>query len=83
MGKTRKEGASKMECHRLTGLSVAETGSPIQTYDQLGGAGIVFNKALAIPAHLGKHWNSIEYVVIPPVTDEQESSVGEHLQCMV
>ena len=69
-----------MECHRLTGLSVAETGSSIQTYDQLGGAGIVFNKALAIPAHLGYPWNSVEYVMIPPVTDGQESSVGEHIQ---
>jgi len=69
-----------MECHRLTGLSIAETGSPIQTYDQLGGMGIVFNKALAIPAHLGYPWNSVEYVVIPPVTDGQESSVGEHIQ---
>lgn len=64
----------------LTGLSVADTGSPVHTYDQLGGTGIVFNKALAIPTHLGYPWNSIEYVVIPPVTDEQASSVGEHLQ---
>ncbi len=64
----------------LTGLSVADTGSPVHTYDQLGGTGIVFNKALAIPAHLGHPWHSVEYVVIPPVTDEQESSVGEHLQ---
>ena len=64
----------------LTGLSVADTGSPVHTDDQLGGTGIVFNKALAIPAHLGHPWHSVEYVVIPPVTDEQESSVGEHLQ---
>lgn len=69
-----------MGLHQLTGLSVADTGSPIQTYDQLGGTGTVFNKALAIPAHLGYPWHSIEYVVISPVTDGQESSVGEHLQ---
>ncbi|HLX59471.1 MAG TPA: cupin domain-containing protein, partial [Ktedonobacteraceae bacterium] len=69
-----------MALHQLTGLSVADTGSPIQTYDQLGGTGIVFNKALAIPAHLGHPWSSIEYVVIPPATDGEESSVGEHLQ---
>ena len=69
-----------MKHYQLTGLSIADTGSPVQTYDQLGGVGIVFNKALAIPMHLGHPWNSIEYVVIPPVTDGQESSVGEHLQ---
>ncbi len=69
-----------MERRQLTGLSVADTGSPIHTYDQLGGTGIVFNKALAIPVHLGHPWNSIEYVLIPPATDGQESSVGEHLQ---
>jgi mannose-6-phosphate isomerase-like protein (cupin superfamily) len=70
-----------MKSYQLTGLSIADTGSPVQTYDQLGGTGIVFNKALAIPVHLGHPWNSIEYVVIPPpLTDGQESSVGEHLQ---
>ena len=66
--------------HQLTGLSVADTGSPVQTYDQLGGTGIVFNKALAIPLHLGSPWHSLEYVVISPVMNGQESSVGEHLQ---
>src|SRR5947209_17127360 len=66
--------------HQLTGLSVADTGSPVQTYDPLGGTGIVFNKALAIPLHLGSPWHSLEYVVISPVMDGQESSVGEHLQ---
>lgn len=69
-----------MKHYQLTGLSIADTGNPVQTYDQLGGKGIVFNKALAIPMHLGRPWNSIEYVVIPPVTDGQESSVGVHLQ---
>jgi len=69
-----------MMLHQLTGLSVADTGSPVQTYDQLGGTGIVFNKALAIPMHLGYPWHSLEYVVISPITDGQESSVGEHLQ---
>jgi mannose-6-phosphate isomerase-like protein (cupin superfamily) len=69
-----------MASRQLTGLSVADTGSPIQTYDQLGGRGSVFNKALAIPMHFGDPWSSIEYVVILPVTDGQESSVGEHLQ---
>src|SRR5947209_16624059 len=66
--------------HHLTGLSVADTASPVRTYDQLGGMGTVFNKALAIPMHLGSAWHSLEYVVISPVTDGQESSVGEHLQ---
>ena len=69
-----------MKHSRLTGLSVADTGSPIHTYDQLGGSGTVFNKALAIPGHLGHPWHSIEYVVISPVTDGEKSSVGEHLQ---
>lgn len=66
--------------HHLTGLSVADTGSPVQTYDQLGGRGIVFNKALAIPLHLGSPWHSLGYVVISLVMDGQKSSVGEHLQ---
>ena len=65
---------------KLTGLSVADTGSPIQTYDQLGGSGTVCNKALAIPAHLGYPWHSIEYVTLSPASDGQESSVGEHFQ---
>jgi mannose-6-phosphate isomerase-like protein (cupin superfamily) len=69
-----------MAHHHLTGLSVADMGSPVQTYDQLGGTGIVSNKALAIPAHLGYPWHSIEYVTISPASDGQESSVGEHLQ---
>lgn len=69
-----------MVLHHLTGLSVADTDSPVQTYEQLGGTGTVFNKALAIPMHLGYPWHSLEYVVISPVTDGQESSVGEHLQ---
>src|SRR6266699_3792616 len=71
---------SRMQRRQFTGLSVADTGSPVHTYDQLGGRGIVYNKALAIPMHLGRPWHSLEYVVITPVTDGQESSVGEHLQ---
>jgi mannose-6-phosphate isomerase-like protein (cupin superfamily) len=74
------EGKDNMAHHRLAGLSVADTGSPIHTYDQLGGRGTVFNKAFAIPIHLGYPWHSIEYVVISPISDGQESSVGEHLQ---
>ncbi len=69
-----------MARHHLTGLSIADTASPIQTYDQLGGTGTVYNKALAIPMHLGRPWHSLEYVVISPITEGQESSVGEHLQ---
>src|SRR6202165_446222 len=69
-----------MALHHLTGLSVADTESPVQTYEQLGGRGTVYNKALAIPMHLGYPWHSLEYVVISPITDGQESSVGEHLQ---
>src|SRR5215469_7496682 len=74
------EGRDNMAPRHLSGLSVADTDSPIQTYDQLGGSGTVYNKALAIPLHLGYPWCSIEYVVISPVTEGQESSVGEHLQ---
>ena len=44
----------------LSGLSVADTSGPIQTFDQLNGTGTVLNKALAIPVHLGRPWNSIE-----------------------
>src|SRR6202051_3098809 len=69
-----------MAHHPPSRPSVADTGSPIHTYDQLGGRGSVFNKALAIPMHLGYPWHSIEYVIISPITDGQESSVGEHLQ---
>lgn len=65
---------------RRTGLSVADRASPVQTYDQLGGSGLVFNKALAIPGHLGYPWHSLEYVVVSPISDGQESSVGEHFQ---
>jgi mannose-6-phosphate isomerase-like protein (cupin superfamily) len=66
--------------YRLTGLSRASTHGPIQTFDQLGGGGVVWNTALAIPVHLGGPWNSIEYVSIPPLTDGVESAVGEHVQ---
>ena len=69
-----------MVLHQLTGLSIADTDSPVQTYDQLGGRGTVFNKALAISMHLGYPWHSLEYVVISPAIEGQESSVGEHLQ---
>ena len=66
--------------YRLTGLSVARTDGPITTFDQLGGGGTVVNNALAIPVHLGGAWNSIEYVLVPPVTNGEVSSVGEHVQ---
>ncbi len=66
--------------YRLTGLSVARTNGPITTFGQLGGGGTVVNNALAIPAHLGGAWNSIEYVLVPPVTNGEVSSVGEHVQ---
>src|SRR5947209_9759746 len=69
-----------MARRHLTGLSIADTASPVQTYEQLGGTGTVFNKALAIPMHLGSPWHSLEYVVISSVSEGQESSVGEHLQ---
>jgi mannose-6-phosphate isomerase-like protein (cupin superfamily) len=64
----------------LTGLSVADLSGPITTFDQLGGGGTVMNKALAIPVHLGGAWNSIEYVLVPPVTNGVGSSVGTHVQ---
>lgn len=67
----------------LTGLSICSSASPIETYDQLGGHGRVWNKALAIPAHLnqwGGPWASIEYVSIDPVVNGEISSVGTHRQ---
>lgn len=66
--------------YRLTGLSVARTDGPIMTFDQLGGGGTVVNNALAIPAHLGGAWNSLEYVLVSPITAGEVSAVGEHVQ---
>jgi len=60
----------------LTGLSIASTHNPIETYHQLGGPGRVFNKALAIPFHLGHPWHSVEFVRIPP----GHNGVGAHQQ---
>jgi quercetin dioxygenase-like cupin family protein len=60
----------------LTGLSIANTHNPIETYHQLGGPGRVFNKALAIPMHLGQPWHSVEFVRIPP----GHNGVGAHQQ---
>jgi uncharacterized cupin superfamily protein len=60
----------------LTGLSITNTHHPIETYHQLGGPGCVFNKALAIPMHLGQPWHSVEFVRIPP----GRNGVGTHLQ---
>jgi len=68
----------------LAGLSSTTTGEMIVTYDQLGGTGIVRNKALAIPGHLngpeGGPWASIEYVSIEPTRRGKGSSVGIHTQ---
>lgn len=61
----------------LTGLSIANTHNPIETYHQLGGPGRVLNKALAIPFHLGYPWHSVEFVRIPP----GHNGVGMHRQC--
>lgn len=61
---------------KLTGLSIATTCDPIETYHQLGGPGRVYNKALAIPMHLGHPWHSIEFVTIPP----GHNGVGLHQQ---
>jgi mannose-6-phosphate isomerase-like protein (cupin superfamily) len=70
--------------YALAGLSIASTTNAIETYDQLGGAGCVRNKALAIPGHLnGKArgpWASVEYVSIDPTKEGKTSSVGEHTQ---
>ena len=67
--------------YHLTGLSIASTASPIDTYEQLGGSGRVRNKALAIPAHLNRGadgpWASVEYVSLEPGT---ENAIGEHIQ---
>lgn len=69
--------------YNLTGLSISSTAGQIETYDQLGGQGRVWNKALAIPAHLnqgGGPWASIEYVSIDPIREGVISSVGTHRQ---
>jgi mannose-6-phosphate isomerase-like protein (cupin superfamily) len=64
----------------LTGLSIADTSAPIETHEQLGGTGVVYNKALAIPGHLGAPWSSVEYVMLPPATAGVEHAVGLHEQ---
>lgn len=61
----------------LCGLSIANTHNAIETHQQLGGQGIVYNKSLAIPAHQGYPWSSIEFVSIPP---GGHNSVGRHIQ---
>ncbi len=66
----------------LRGLSVADLAGGITTYDQLGGTGIVINKALAIPGHLGGPWRSIEYVQVAPAASGVISSVGMHTQAI-
>lgn len=69
--------------YNLSGLSMASTADPIETHDQLGGSGIVRNKALAIPGHLNGQavlqgpWASIEFVSLDPGED---NAVGEHTQ---
>lgn len=62
--------------YSLNGLSIADTRNPVETHAQSGGTGIVYNKALAIPIHIGKPWNSIEFVSIPP----GKNGVGKHTQ---
>lgn len=62
--------------YNLTGLSIADTSAPIETHAQLGGPGIVYNKGLAIPVHIGPPWHSIEYVAVPP----GKNGVGRHRQ---
>jgi mannose-6-phosphate isomerase-like protein (cupin superfamily) len=69
-----------MTAYPLTGLSIADTSAPIETHHQLGGTGVVFNKALAIPGHLGAPWSSIEYVSLPPVANGTVNAVGLHEQ---
>lgn len=74
----------------LAGLSIADTGSPITTYHQIGGRGTVYNTVLAVPSHLNSSsptrgdapWNSLEHVLIPPRPEgsQQGASVGEHVQ---
>src|SRR3954471_685746 len=77
-----RERKEFLMCYRynLTGLSICSTAGRIETYDQLGGQGRVWNKALAIPAHLGSPWASIEYVSVDPVVGGETSSVGKHTQ---
>lgn len=70
--------------YALAGLSIASSADAIETHDQLGGAGCVRNKALAITGHLngpqGGPWASVEYVSIDPAKEGETSSVGEHTQ---
>ncbi len=60
----------------ITGLSIADSRHPIETHAQLGGLGVVYNKALAIPVHLGYPWHSLEWVSIPA----GGNGVGQHTQ---
>src|SRR5258708_2062469 len=65
----------------LTELCVSDTSAAIETWQQLGGKGIVYNKVLAVPGHLGQPWHSLEYVMIPPsLTPDLKNSVGTHTQ---
>ena len=71
-----------MAIQPLNGLSIADTGSPVQTYNQFGGSGIVYHKALANPLHLGHPWKSLEYVTIQALSRGQEDAGDEQLQLM-
>lgn len=62
--------------YNLTGLSIADTRSPIEIHTQPGGPGVVYSKALAIAAHIGPCWSRIEFVAIPP----GENGIGSHTQ---
>jgi mannose-6-phosphate isomerase-like protein (cupin superfamily) len=61
-------------------LSATTLAAPIHTFGQLGGKGLITNKALAIPLHLGEPWHSVEYVVLAPSSLEEPTQVGEHVQ---
>ncbi len=63
----------------MTTLSGTSLLHPITTYDQLGGQGLIRNKALAIPAHLGGAWRSVEYVELERA-GWCPTVVGEHVQ---
>jgi mannose-6-phosphate isomerase-like protein (cupin superfamily) len=63
----------------MTTLSGTSLLHPITTYDQLGGQGVIRNKALAIPVHVGGAWRSVEYVELERAS-RCPTAVGEHVQ---
>lgn len=48
-----------------TSISITDCNGLIATYDQRGGHGTIYTKALAVPGHLGAPWRRLDYVSLP------------------